>query len=187
MSEELKGRELGWDDEIEKGADYVLLPEGEYDFTIESFERGRFEGSDKAPACPRAELKVKVETSEGVCIMNESLLLSDILRADGGESTYEEVITMAMIQQAMLGDVKAYQAIMKTVGQTDKSAEDLEEQKIRTDRAKRARDQEVGDADSQDDNIQSFLKAMRPTAEDLQGLFEEDEENAEAEEETGEV
>jgi len=75
MSEELKGRELGWDDEIEKGADYVLLPE--YDFTIESFERGRFEGSDKAPACPRAELKVKVETSEGVCIMNESLLLYD--------------------------------------------------------------------------------------------------------------
>ncbi len=54
MSEELKGRELGWDDEIEKGADYVLLPEGEYDFTIESFERGRFEGSDKVPACPRA-------------------------------------------------------------------------------------------------------------------------------------
>lgn len=45
MSEELKGRELGWDDEIEKGADYVLLPEGEYDFTIESFERGRFEGN----------------------------------------------------------------------------------------------------------------------------------------------
>ena len=77
MSEELKGRELGWDDEIEKGADYVLLPEGEYDFTIESFERGRFEGSDKVPACPRAELKVKVETPEGVCLMNESLLLYD--------------------------------------------------------------------------------------------------------------
>lgn len=71
MSEELKGRELGWDDEIEKGADYVLLPEGEYDFTIESFERGRFEGSDKVPACPRAELKVKVEAPEGMCLMNE--------------------------------------------------------------------------------------------------------------------
>lgn len=77
MSEELKGRELGWDDEIEKGADYVLLPEGEYDFTIESFERGRFEGSDKDPACPRAELKVKVEAPEGMCLMNESLLLYD--------------------------------------------------------------------------------------------------------------
>ncbi len=73
MSEELKGRELGWDDEIEKGADYVLLPEGEYDFTIESFERGRFEGSDKVPACPRAKIKVKVEAPEGMCLMNESL------------------------------------------------------------------------------------------------------------------
>lgn len=80
MSEELKGRELGWDDEIEKGADYVLLPESEYDFTIESFERGRFEGSDKAPACPRAELKVKVETPEGVCLMNERSIGTSILQ-----------------------------------------------------------------------------------------------------------
>ena len=58
MSDEVKGRELGWDDEVDKGADYVLLPEGEYDFTIESFEGGRFGGSDKAPGCGRAELKV---------------------------------------------------------------------------------------------------------------------------------
>lgn len=54
--------------------------------------------------------------------------LSDVLIADGGESTYEEIITMAMINQAMLGDVKAYNAIMKVVGQTDKSEEDLAEQ-----------------------------------------------------------
>ena len=54
--------------------------------------------------------------------------LSDVLIADGGESTYEEIITMAMINQAMLGDVKAYNAIMKVVGQTDKSEVDLEEQ-----------------------------------------------------------
>lgn len=54
--------------------------------------------------------------------------LSDVLIADGGESTYEEIITMAMINQAMLGDVKAYNAIMKVVGQTDKSDADLEEQ-----------------------------------------------------------
>ena len=53
--------------------------------------------------------------------------LSDILRSDGGESTYEEVIAMAMIQQASLGDVKAYQAIMKTVGQTERSEADLED------------------------------------------------------------
>lgn len=78
MNETYKGKALDWgDDYVEKGADYILLPEGEYDFVIESFERGWFDGSDKAPACPRAELKVRVETPEGICIMNESLLLYD--------------------------------------------------------------------------------------------------------------
>ena len=117
--------------------------------------------------------------------------LSDVLIADGGESTYEEIITMAMIEQAALGNVKAYNAIMKVVGQTDKSEADLEEQRIRTDRAKRARDQEIGDNDGQEENIQSFLKAMRPTQEDLDELFadqeEEEENDAEEAEETGEV
>lgn len=125
-------------------------------------------------------LTMKVEVEE----------LSDVLRADGGDSTYEEVITMAMIQQAMLGDVKAYKAIMQVVGQTDKSEEDLEEQRIRTDRAKRARDQEVGDTDASDENIQNFLKAMKPTQEDLNNLFAdewEEEGDAEETEETGEV
>lgn len=105
--------------------------------------------------------------------------LSDILRADGGESTYEEVITMAMIQKAMLGDVKAYKAIMQVVGQTNKSDADLEEQRIRTDRAKRARDQEVGDMDAGDENIQNFLKAMNPTREEMDELFADEEEGEE--------
>lgn len=114
--------------------------------------------------------------------------LSDILRADGGESTYEEIITMAMIQQAALGNVKAYEALKATVGQTDKSDADLEEQRIRTDRAKRARDQEVGNTDDGNENIQSFLKAMNPTQEDMDSLFEEEEEDdAEETKETGEV
>ena len=120
--------------------------------------------------------------------------LSDVLIADGGESTYEEIITMAMIEQAALGDVKAYNAIMKVVGQTDKSEADLEEQRIRTDRAKRARDQEVGDSSDQEENIQNFLNAMRPTEEDLEELFagqeeqeEEGEDNAEETEAADEV
>lgn len=117
--------------------------------------------------------------------------LSDILRADGGESTYEEIITMAMIQKAAMGDVKAYEALKSTVGQTDKSDADLEEQRIRTDRAKRARDQEVGDTDSGDENIQSFLKALNPSEEELQNLFTEEEneetENGEEKEETDDI
>ena len=110
--------------------------------------------------------------------------LSDILRSDGGDSTYEEVIAMAMIQRASIGDVKAYQAIMKTVGQTERSEADLEEQRIRTDRAKRARDQEIGDTDAQNENIKDFLKAMKPTEEELNNLFEEGEDDAGEEEET---
>lgn len=114
--------------------------------------------------------------------------LSDILRADGGESTYEEIITMAMIQKAAMGDVKAYEALKSTVGQTDKSDADLEEQRIRTDRAKRARDQEVGDTDAGDENIQSFMKALNPSEEELRNLFAEEngeQENGEEKEETG--
>ena len=59
--------------------------------------------------------------------------LSDVLLADGGESTYEEVIGMAMIEQAMAGNVKAYQAIMSTIGQTAKSEGDIKEQQARID------------------------------------------------------
>ena len=59
--------------------------------------------------------------------------LSNVLLADGGESTYEEVIGMAMIKQAMAGNVKAYQAIMSTIGQTAKSEGDIKEQQARID------------------------------------------------------
>lgn len=80
--------------------------------------------------------------------------LSDVLIADGGESTYEEIITMAMINQAMLGDVKAYNAIMKVVGQTDKSDADLEEQaaKIQLMQAQKEKVQKV-DLEAEDQDV----------------------------------
>ena len=166
------------------------------------YENIKDENSNRTPE-ERRELAIKAGRASGKArrrtsnlrdTMNKLLTmkvevdgLSDVLRADGGESTYEEIITMAMIQQAMLGDVKAYKAIMQVVGQTNKSEADLEEQRIRTDKAKRARDQEVGDTDTGDENIKEFLKAMNPTQEELNSLFEEEEdgENAEEAEETG--
>lgn len=58
-------RELGWDDEIEKdGSDFVLLPEGDYNFTVAKFERARFQGSDKMPPCNQAKLELTVHSSE---------------------------------------------------------------------------------------------------------------------------
>lgn len=55
------GRELDWDDEIEnEGEEFELLPEGTYDYTVESFERGRFSGSEKMAACNSANLRLQV-------------------------------------------------------------------------------------------------------------------------------
>lgn len=114
-----------------------------------------------------------------------------VLEALGVECTLESALNMAMIKEGLAGNVKAYEAVARYAGQSGQTDADLEEQKIRTDRAKRARDQEIGDSDSQDDNIQSFLKAMRPTQEDLNELFAEQKEeggdDAKEAEETGEV
>ena len=114
-----------------------------------------------------------------------------VLEALGVECTLESALLMAQIKEAMQGNTKAAYFVAQYAGQSGQTDADLEEQKIRTDRAKRARDQEIGDSDSKDDNIQSFLKAMRPTQEDLNELFADQEEegtgNAEETEETGEV
>ena len=54
--------EIGWDDQISvDGEQYVVLEEGDYDFTVTGFERGRFPGSAKIPACNKAVL------THGVC------------------------------------------------------------------------------------------------------------------------
>lgn len=109
-----------------------------------------------------------------------------MLEALGLDSTLESAINGAIIREALNGNVKAYIAIRDTLGQTTKSQEDLEEQKIRTDRAKRARDQEVGDVGEENENIQSFLKAMNPTEEEMKNIFDE-EEDGNKEEETSQI
>ena len=116
-----------------------------------------------------------------------------VLEALGVECTLESALNMAMIKEGLAGNVKAYEAIAKYSGQSAQTEADLEEQQIRTDRARRAREQEVGDTDRAEENIQSFMKAMHPTAEDLENLFaeeaaeEETGEDGEEKEETGEV
>ena len=41
-------RELGWNDEIEnEGSEWQPVPEGDYDFEVLSFERGRYNGGAK--------------------------------------------------------------------------------------------------------------------------------------------
>lgn len=67
MTDVKEFEELEWDSEINKeGPEFVLLPEGDYNFTVESYERGRHPGSDRLPACNKATLHLKVKGSDGV-------------------------------------------------------------------------------------------------------------------------
>lgn len=68
--------EIGWDDTIqEDGQDLVLFEEGDYNFTVTNFERGRFPGGPKVPACNKATITVQVNTKEGIAVVKFDLLL----------------------------------------------------------------------------------------------------------------
>jgi hypothetical protein len=69
-------REFGWDDVIENdGADFILLPEGDYNFTVTSFERARHNGSGKIPPCNKAVLYIRIDAPEGTVTIKENLML----------------------------------------------------------------------------------------------------------------
>lgn len=61
------------------------------------------------------------------------------------------------------------------------------EQQIRIRRAEFAMNQELGNHDEDNENIASFLKAMSPDQEDINKLFQKEEEDAEEKEETSKV
>lgn len=69
-------REFGWEDTITKDSgEFILLPEGDYNFTVESFERGRHTGSDKLPACNKAVLTLCIDSPEGIVKITHNLFL----------------------------------------------------------------------------------------------------------------
>lgn len=61
---------LGWDDEVEAGSPFVLLPEGDYPFTITGLEKGIYEKpadrTTKIPAnCPMATVSLEFTAATG--------------------------------------------------------------------------------------------------------------------------
>lgn len=56
---------LDWDDEIEDGNEFPILPAGTYDFEIVNLERSTYAGSDKLPACKMAIVTFRVKTDDG--------------------------------------------------------------------------------------------------------------------------
>lgn len=72
-------KELQWDDVIERDAsEFVLLQEGDYDFTVESFDRARHNGSGKLPPCNKAVLKLRIDSDQGTAYINHNLFLHTI-------------------------------------------------------------------------------------------------------------
>ncbi|MCI8439280.1 MAG: hypothetical protein HFF73_07170 [Oscillospiraceae bacterium] len=67
--------EIGWDDEISNDTSYILLEEGDYNFRVTAFERGRFPGSAKLPPCNKAILTLEVRTSEGTASVKYDLIM----------------------------------------------------------------------------------------------------------------
>lgn len=71
-----EGRELGWEDDITKdGDEYTLLPAGDYNFVVDSFERARHPGSNKLPPCNKAIVKLRIESQFGTVVINHNLFL----------------------------------------------------------------------------------------------------------------
>lgn len=77
-------RELGWDDEIEKDSgEFIVLPEGDYDFVVTAFERQRHEPKKdengniigKLPSCWKAVLDLEIESPEGTVTIKHNLFL----------------------------------------------------------------------------------------------------------------
>lgn len=72
-------RPLDWDDTIESDVEeYVLLPEGDYDFTVESFDRGRYEGGEKLPPCNKAVLRLRIDAAQGSVYITHNLFLHTV-------------------------------------------------------------------------------------------------------------
>lgn len=94
--------------------------------------------------------------------------ITPVLEALGIDSTFESAVNMAMIREAMMGNVKAYEAIAKYVGQTDKPAEDIRNKEADTE-LKKARKQSVtGENESNEaiEKLDEILEGLRENAAD---------------------
>lgn len=51
---------FGWDDDVQESS-FKLIPDGDYWFEVVKFERTRYNGSDKIPACNEADYGLQID------------------------------------------------------------------------------------------------------------------------------
>ena len=148
----------------------------------EARERGRAGGKASGEARRR---KADFRRTLNALLTTEidSTEWTPILKAMGLDSTLESAVNMAMIKEALTGNVKAYVAIKDVLGQTSKSDTDLEEQQLRMAavRAKMGADVEE---EREDDG---FLDALNGSASDDWTPEELKGEDGDDEEETSDI
>ena len=71
------GFELDWNDTILEDSEFVLLPDGLYQFTVANFERARHtpQNGGKLPACNKAILYLDISANEGETQLRHNLFL----------------------------------------------------------------------------------------------------------------
>lgn len=98
MAEE--GREMGWNDVITKDSnEFEPIPEGDYDFTIESYDRARSQGKGKLPPCNMAIVYFRIKDRDRETVIRENFILhtslewklSELFRGIGAKKEGEEV------------------------------------------------------------------------------------------------
>lgn len=83
-----------------------------------------------------------------------------ILEAMGLESTLESAVNAAMIREALLGNVKAYEAIARFSGQSEKPEEDIRNREADT-RLKEARKQAVTGENETDEALEKLDQILK--------------------------
>lgn len=68
--------EIGYEGTIEEeSGGFTLLPDGDYDFTVSKITRGRYEGSDKMPACNSVTVELTVWGAQDKATITERFFL----------------------------------------------------------------------------------------------------------------
>ena len=68
--------EIGFEGTIEEeSGGFTLLPDGDYDFTVNKVTRGRYEGSDKMPACNSVTVELTIWGPQDKTIITERFFL----------------------------------------------------------------------------------------------------------------
>ncbi|WP_246599122.1 hypothetical protein [Sellimonas caecigallum] len=131
----------------------------------EARERGR-NGGKASGAARRRKADFRKTLNMLLTAEIDSEEWKPILEALGVECTLESALNMAMIKEGLAGNVKAYEAIAKYAGQSDKPDEDIRNREADTE-LKKARKQAVtgeNETDEALDKLDSILKEMRDNA-----------------------